>query len=422
VGFRFSKRIKILPGINLNFSTRGISMSAGVRGARVNFGPRGVYATAGLPGTGISYRQRIDSPARRASAPASSPSLYVASNGRSLSLREFNARVREMERQERVEQAQAQVDEESDRLDRRVNFWRPLPAIPSTQEIQNARRKFPFQSRLKPPNAPDWDAEQRSALVALVEQAHRQWPYLLLPRFFARRKARKLFTECWPLREEQIQRLYTEAWDKYEQDLVREQDAWEIEEQHRVAWLERLLAGDMDEAHRTASEVVSALRFPFHTTCDVFLEDCTCVCLHVDLPEIEDTIPLTTKRVLNSGDMKEVGKDELSRNRLYGQLVFGEGIHLAATLFGYLPLLELVKVAGYTQRASRGATEPIDTYVFDLVFKRSAVEDFRVNEGDVFGFCTKQGGRFDLTSSFLLRRVEPPIWLSHDDVVRSNSA
>lgn len=327
-------------------------MSAGVRGARVNFGPRGVYATAGLPGTGISYRQRIDSPPRRAPAPTSSPSLYVASNGRNLSLREFNARVREMERQERVEQAQAQIDEENSRLDRLVDFWRPLPVIPSVQEIQDARQKFLFQSRLIPPNEPDWEAEQRSALVALVEQTHHKWPYLLLPKFFARRQARKLFVECWPLREQQIQRHYTEAWDKYEQDLVREQQAWDEEEQHRVAWLERLLAGDLEEAHRTASEVVSALRFPFQTTCDVFLEDCTCVCLHVDLPEIEDTIPLTDKRVLNSGDTKEVGKDELQRNRLYGRLVFGEGIYLAATLFGYLPLLKVVKDKRWSQFGS----------------------------------------------------------------------
>ncbi len=416
MGFRFSKRVKILPGISLNFSTRGISMSAGVRGARVNFGPRGVYSTVGLPGTGISYRQRLDSPPRRSAAPASPPSLSTASNGRSLSVREFNARVREMERQERVEQAQAQIAEDNDRLERLVNFWMPLPAIPSAQEIQAARQEFPFQSRLAPPNEPDWEGEQRAALVVLVEQAHHRWPYFLLPRFFARRQARKLFEVCWPSREQQVQQHYTEAWDKYEQDLSREQQAWGGEERHRIAWLERLLAGDVEEAHRTASEVVSALRFPFQTTCDVFLEDCTCICLHVDLPEIEDTIPLIDQRVLNSGDIKEVGKDELQRNRLYARLVFGEALYLAATIFGYLPLLKIIKVAAYTQRAARGAAEPIDTYVLDLAFEREAVVDFPANESDIFAFCAKQGGRFDLTSNFLLRRIEPPAWLRPEDV------
>src|SRR4051812_34522748 len=59
MGFRFHRSLKILPGLKLNFSGGGVSLSAGVRGARVNFGPRGSFATLGLPGTGLSYRQRI---------------------------------------------------------------------------------------------------------------------------------------------------------------------------------------------------------------------------------------------------------------------------------------------------------------------------------------------------------------------------
>ncbi len=59
MGFRFSRRIGILPGLCLNLSGSGVSLSAGVRGAHVPLGPRGAYTSVGLPGTGISYRQRI---------------------------------------------------------------------------------------------------------------------------------------------------------------------------------------------------------------------------------------------------------------------------------------------------------------------------------------------------------------------------
>lgn len=59
MGFRFSRRIKILPGLSLNLSCSGVSLSAGVRGAHLNFSPRGTYASAGIPGTGLSYRQRV---------------------------------------------------------------------------------------------------------------------------------------------------------------------------------------------------------------------------------------------------------------------------------------------------------------------------------------------------------------------------
>ena len=55
MGFRLFRRIRVAPGISLNLSKSGFSVSAGVRGAHVTVGPRGVRRTVGLPGTGIYY-------------------------------------------------------------------------------------------------------------------------------------------------------------------------------------------------------------------------------------------------------------------------------------------------------------------------------------------------------------------------------
>lgn len=57
MGFRFFSRIKILPGITLNLSKSGASVSAGVRGAHVTVGKNGVRKTVGLPCSGIFYTQ-----------------------------------------------------------------------------------------------------------------------------------------------------------------------------------------------------------------------------------------------------------------------------------------------------------------------------------------------------------------------------
>jgi len=62
MGFRFSKRITILPGVRLNLSKSGVSLSAGPKGASVTVGKRGVYGNVGIPGTGLSYRERLDKP------------------------------------------------------------------------------------------------------------------------------------------------------------------------------------------------------------------------------------------------------------------------------------------------------------------------------------------------------------------------
>jgi hypothetical protein len=59
VGFRFQKRISILPGVRINLSKSGVSTSLGPRGADVNIGKDGVTANAGIPGTGLSYRQKL---------------------------------------------------------------------------------------------------------------------------------------------------------------------------------------------------------------------------------------------------------------------------------------------------------------------------------------------------------------------------
>ena len=43
MGWRYRKRINILPGIHLNISKSGISTNVGVKGASVTFGPKGTY-------------------------------------------------------------------------------------------------------------------------------------------------------------------------------------------------------------------------------------------------------------------------------------------------------------------------------------------------------------------------------------------
>ena len=57
MGFRFSRRFKIAPGVRLNVSKSGVSTSVGTRGAWLTFGSRGTRTTVGIPGTGISYTE-----------------------------------------------------------------------------------------------------------------------------------------------------------------------------------------------------------------------------------------------------------------------------------------------------------------------------------------------------------------------------
>ena len=59
MAWSYRKRIKIIPGIHLNFSRSGISTSIGVRGANVTIGKSGTYINQSIPGLGIYKRQKI---------------------------------------------------------------------------------------------------------------------------------------------------------------------------------------------------------------------------------------------------------------------------------------------------------------------------------------------------------------------------
>lgn len=60
MAFRFQRRVKVLPGVRLNFSKSGVSTTVGKRGLSVTNGKRGTHLNVGLPGTGLAYRTKLD--------------------------------------------------------------------------------------------------------------------------------------------------------------------------------------------------------------------------------------------------------------------------------------------------------------------------------------------------------------------------
>ncbi|MFQ5480942.1 MAG: DUF4236 domain-containing protein [Thermodesulfobacteriota bacterium] len=61
MSFRFWRRVKILPGVTLNLSKSGGSLSFGPRGAKFTVGPHGRRTSVGIPGTGLFYTKTYGS-------------------------------------------------------------------------------------------------------------------------------------------------------------------------------------------------------------------------------------------------------------------------------------------------------------------------------------------------------------------------
>ena len=75
---RLWRHKQIIPGVRLNISKSGPSVSFGPRGLHATFGSRGRRMTAGIPGTGVFYTSYSRSHARQAARTRSSPSTAVA--------------------------------------------------------------------------------------------------------------------------------------------------------------------------------------------------------------------------------------------------------------------------------------------------------------------------------------------------------
>ena len=59
MGMRFHRSIPIFPGVRLNFSKAGMSVSIGGAPFTFNFGKRGEQVTTSIPGTGWSWIKRF---------------------------------------------------------------------------------------------------------------------------------------------------------------------------------------------------------------------------------------------------------------------------------------------------------------------------------------------------------------------------
>lgn len=57
MSFRFFRRIKLAPGLSLNLSKRGGSISVGPPGLKYTVGTHGTRSTVGIPGTGLYYTE-----------------------------------------------------------------------------------------------------------------------------------------------------------------------------------------------------------------------------------------------------------------------------------------------------------------------------------------------------------------------------
>ena len=125
----------------------------------------------------------------------------------------------------------------------------------------------------------------------------------------------------------------------------------------------------------------------------------------LDLPEIED-LPKTQSVQLASGKLKEKDKTQKQLKEEYVFCVLGLVVFVAANMFNISPRIESVVISGFTQRRNKAGAIS-DDYVVSVRFTRSEFKNAEYAEVEPMGTIEKFENRLNVTSTFIMKAIEP---------------
>ena len=335
MGFRFFKRITLMPGVRLNLSTGMPSLSIGPRGASVTVGKRGVYGNVGLPGSGLSYRTRLDKPSGRRQARA--PTLEDA-EPLPLAPPTFNLRMR---------------DAAVDYLDGNNNPY-PEDMVATIKRAYRDQLIEVFKARVQTLNAVKTGVADIHIGTPLPAQACA--PAITMSPFDMPKPERPTDPDALPAFMEAL-------------------SAWRVAKTEHDSQASTADV-DLETIAQPILDRLGAIEWPEETHVDVDLSpDGTTLILNVDLPEIED-MPATDYRV-DTNDVAIAGKSlsQTSVTQLYARHIHGILLRMTGESFAAQGCLREVQVSAYSQRVSSATGRTEDTYLVAARIKRNEWDD-----------------------------------------------
>lgn len=344
MGFRFRKSVSLGKGVRLNFSKRGVGISAGVKGLRFGVGPSGARLTAGIPGTGIYYEKRLGSNKRQ----------HRSSEKRR---QELLALQKEQERMEALEQARYEVEMYENRLEVITSVHKECSEPIDWESIKSS----------SPPFLPSETGPNEKKILEKLNNYKPTWRDRLFERIEVRKAALKKEVEK---ARELDQKMYKE---------------WEKE----VNLAEKILQGDISAYKQVIEELapfddIKELGTSLHITTDnpKYVE----VTLNI---HSEEVIPKEVKSLTKTGKLSTKAMPKTKFYELYQDYVCGCVLRIARELFAILPIQTVyVHANGEVLNTSTGHLEevtilsvkiPRDTLeklIFDTIDSSDAMANF----------------------------------------------
>lgn len=387
--FRFYRRVKIAPGVTLNLSKGGVSISGGVRGARFTAGRTGKRTTLGIPGSGLHWTEH---------------------EGWGDSGRERGT-VERSRKEGEIEVLSNEIEDQLEAYEALVDHWKDLPRIPSLQEFQAYSRKVEFKP-LPPPDDPDYAAHKRELHKELTREKYQTFPYSMLPVSVSKNKAREELKDRWPDLANRMQRAYEKRLAEHEGRMSSIQASHEASEAARLESLSKILNDDPEATTDVACDVFENIDWPFETAAGIATNDGVHLYVNLDLPEIEDTIPATLPKLGRGNQISEQKRSKGDQYEDYFRLVVGQAVYLAACEFAWNPTLETVSIAAFTQRIRRNAEDDVDQYVYSMTLTQDQIRHFDPESQSLSSLLAECGAHIDRDRNGQMRQITPPEWVT----------
>ncbi len=394
MAIRFRKSIKLAPGLRMNFSGSGVSLTAGPRGASIGLGRRGTYLNTGIPGTGLYSRQLLtggSATATRQKESATSQTTTVSltvsvsddglitfkdSNGNPVSDALIDAAKKQkgdairLLIQEKCDEINAQAEALCE-----LHLHAPTPSEPPAYQPQTFDEPHPVQPV---PKAIGFFTKFFKSRVAKIEAENAQSlaTYMRL-------------VKVWEASKEQFATA-----ERVKQEL-----------------LAKAVSGDPEAMESFFGEVLMDIVWPRETLVSFEVRDGgTRMAFDVDLPEVED-MPAKTASVPQRGyklSVKEMGPTAVQK--MYAKHIHSIGFRLLGEAFGMLPTVREVTLSGYSQRKDKATGQEKDEYLFSVVVPRDAWEKINftsLQSIDVLESFSRFNLRRDMTKTGVFKAVQP---------------
>ena len=366
MALRFLRRITLLPGLRLNISKRGASLTAGVPGASLTLGRKGLYRNLGIPGSGLSHRQRIATGNDR-QALQRGPSAADEGDGNTLAL--------SLHIQEDGELAfrDAQGTDLPDKVVKKLRrrHRKTLRKLLAEQvEGFNAdlvRLDRLHHATLRPTREPSYTIRPFTELAPEPPEPLKQpwWTYLWPPE----RKRREALNQLATRGHREARQAWEEA-----------RAAHNAEQRHRKHRSEVLVHYDIEAMAEALEASLATIEWPRETDIAFDLGDeATTIALDIDLPT-EEQLPQSEWR-LPSRQWRLIKEDfgPVVRRRMYRDHVHGVAFRVIGEIFAALPTIEKAVVSGFTQDIDPATGAEVEQYLYSVQVTRTQWQaiDFR---------------------------------------------